>query len=207
MKSFQTRRYKQREVAATNVDLVPMMCLLCILIPMLLVTAVFEHLAALRTHLPQASTIAGTGEAKTEHKPTGIVELRVAIHDNGLRLEATLSHTPNAREKDTYEDIQYDIPLKGEEYDLDRLRQILLSLKQQYPRHEEIVLMIDDTIPYDTIVQAMDTCREEVSAEQGETKRRILFPNIALSEAFEETSGFEGIRKGTGEIDKKLGIQ
>jgi biopolymer transport protein ExbD len=201
------RRYKQRAVVDANVDLVPMMCLLCILIPMLLVTAVFERLAALRTHLPQASTIAGAREGKSESQATGIVELRVAIHDNGLGIEGTLSHTPDGRERETYEDIRYDIPLKGEEYDLDQLRQILLNLKQQYPRHEDIVLMVDDTIPYDVIVQTMDTCREEMYVDQGEQKRRIIFPDIALSESFEESKGFEGIRKGTGEIDRKLEIQ
>ncbi len=173
---------------------------------MLLVTAVFEHLAALRTHLPQASTIGGEakGTGKAPHEPTGIVELRVAIHDGGLRVEGTLSHTPEGQEKEVYDEIRYDLPLKGQEYDLSGLHQILLSLKQQYPRHEEIVLLVDDTISYDVVVQTMDTCREELYSDRGETKRRPLFPNIALSESFDETKGFEGLREGTREIDKKL---
>jgi hypothetical protein len=166
---------------------------------------VFERLAALKTHLPQASAVGVEG--KPERQPTGIVELRVFLQENGIRLEGTLSHTPDGKEKELYEDVQYDIPLKGEEYDLDRLRQILLSFKQQYPRHDEIVLMVDDTIPYDVIVQTMDTCREEVFEEQGQVRRNTLFPRIALSEAFDESKGFDGIRKGTGELDKKLGIQ
>jgi|YNPNPStandDraft_1061719.scaffolds.fasta_scaffold44050_2 biopolymer transport protein ExbD len=204
------RRYSQRSGIDANVDLVPMMCLLCILIPMLLVTAAFEQLAALRTHLPKASTLAGgAGEgAPAEQKtPTGIVELRVAIHDNGLRVEATVSHTPEGVEKEAYEDIYYDIPIKGQEYDLDRLRAVLVDLKRRYPRHDEVVLLVDDAIPYDTIVQTMDTCREELYAEGGKKKRTILFPNIALSEAFDESKGFEGIRKGTREIDKRLESQ
>ncbi len=204
------RRYTHRGTIEANVDLVPMMCLLCILIPMLLVTAAFEQLAALRTHLPQASTLGGTpgtGASKETKTPTGIIELKVSIHDNGFGVEATLSHTPEGEEKETYEDLYYEVPIKGEEYDLDRLRAILISLKQKYPRHEEVVLLVDDTIPYDVIVQTMDTCREELYAEGGHRMRRMLFPNIALSEAFEEAKGFEGLRKGTREIDKKLGIQ
>jgi len=202
MKSLRSRKHKPREIKAINVNLVPMMSLFCILVPILLVTATFEQLSALKAHLPQASTIAREG--KPEAQPTGIVELRVAIHDNGLQVDATLSHTPDGRERETYEDVLYEIPIKEQEYDLDRLRRVLLDLKQQYPRHEEIVLLIDDTIPYDVIVQTMDTCREEVFAEKGEKRRRVLFPNIALSEAFDESKGFEGIRKGTREIDQRL---
>jgi hypothetical protein len=184
------------------------MCLLCILIPMLLVTAVFERLAALNTHLPHASTIGGAeGGKPPEKKTTGIVELRVSVRATGFRVEGTLSHDPDGKEKDLYQDVAYDIPLKGEEYDLDTLRQTLLSLKQQYPRHEEVVLLIDDVIPYDVIVQTMDTCREEVYEEQGEVIRHVLFPNIALSESFEESKGFDGLREGTREINKKLGLE
>jgi biopolymer transport protein ExbD len=210
MRSLRLRRSRQKAPVDSNVDLVPMMCLLCILIPMLLVTAVFERLAALNTHLPHASTIGGAEEAgkAPEKQGTGVVELRVGVHARGFRVEGTLSHDPSGKEKDVYQDIAYDIPLKGEEeYDLDTLRQTLLSLKQQYPRHEEVVLLVDDAIPYDVIVQTMDTCREEVYEDQGEVIRHALFPNIALSESFDESKGFDGLRQGTREINKKLGLE
>ena len=209
MASLRTRRSRQRAPVDANVDLVPMMCLLCILIPMLLVTAVFERVAALNTHLPTASTLGGgePGAKKPDRPVTGIVELRVFVRGTGFRVEATLSHDENGKEKDTYEDVLYDLPVQGQEYDVESLRQVLRSLKQRYPRHEEVILLIDDAIPYDVIVQAMDTCREEVYEERGEIVRHVFFPNIALSESFDESKGYEGIRRGTREIDKQMGLE
>lgn len=194
-----------RQVLEADVDLTPIMCLFIILVPLLLVSAVFERLAALQVHLPEASTIEETDQAKKE--PTGIVELRLLIKEDGLALEGTLSHDPSGEEKETYEDIRYDFPIDGDRYDLEKLQQTLRELKQEYPRHEEIVFLVDDKVSYDVIVQAMDACRKEYYVEEGEKKSRPLFPQVALSESFSEDKGFEGLREGTREIDKKLGIR
>ena len=194
MRSTQgNRKTSTRQVFHGDVDLTPIMCLFIILVPLLLVSAVFERLAALQVHLPEASTIEETDEAKEE--PTGIVELRLLVKEDGLGLEATLSHDPSGKEKEIYEDIRYDFPLKGDRYDLEKLLQSLLDLKQKYPRHEEIVFLVDDKVSYDVIVQAMDTCRREYYVEEGEKKSRPLFPEVALSEAFSEEKGFEGLRR------------
>lgn len=206
MRSKQSRgKTSTREVLAADVDLTPIMCLFIILVPLLLLSAVFERLAALQVHLPEASTIEET-EKPTE-EPSGIIELRLLLKEDGLGLEGTLSHDPSGKEKDIYEDIQYDFPLQGDAYDLEGLQQSLLALKQQYPRHEEIVFLVDDKVSYDVIVQAMDACRLEYYAEEGKKRSRPLFPDIALSEPFIEDGKFEGLRKGTLEIDKKLGIR
>jgi len=69
------------------------------------------------------------------------------------------------------------------------------------------VFIIDDLVAYNVIVQVMDACKKEIFIEKGEQKEKLLFPAVALSDAFSEAAGFEGLRKGTREIDKKLGIQ
>ncbi len=206
MKSNKSRRKTStREVHAADVDLTPIMCLFIILVPLLLLSAVFERLAALQVHLPEASTIEETEKAKEE--PTGIVELRLLLKEDGLELDGTLSHDPSGKEKEVYEDIRYDFPLQGERYDLEGLQRALRNLKSQYPRQEEIVFLVDDKVSYDVIVQAMDACRQEFVLEDGEKKSLPLFPEIALSEAFSEEKGFEGLREGTRQIDQKLGIR
>jgi len=189
----------------SEVDLTPLMCLFIILVPMLLITAVFERLSSLKVNLPPASTLETTDP--TVKEPTGVVELRLTFLEEGLALEGTLSHDPEGRQKEVYEDFSYPIPLREGQYDLPELQRTLLSLKAQYPRHENIVFLVDDRILYDLIVQAMDTCREENVLEEGERKSRPLFPNISLSEAFDEAKGFDGLRLGTREIDQRLGTQ
>jgi len=188
-----------------EVDLTPIMCLFIILVPLLLLTAVFEKLSALKVNLPMASTL--EMEEKPEEVPSGIIELRLLVQEEGLRLEGTTSHDPSGKEKEVYEDFRYEIPMKHERYDFPQLQRLLVGLKKEYPKHEEIVFLVQDKIPYDTIVQAMDTCREDNYEEEGERMSHPLFPTISLSEVFDEEKGFEGIREGTREIDKKLGYQ
>ena len=199
------RKTRTREVLTADVDLTPIMCLFIILVPLLLLSAVFERLAALQVHLPEASTIEET--EKPKEGPTGIIELRLLLKQDGLELEGTLSHDPSGKEKEVYEDIHYDFPLQGDSYDLEGLQRALRDLKRQYPRHEEIVFLVDDKVSYDVIVQAMDACRQEFILQEGEKRSIPLFPKIALSEAFSEEKGFEGLREGTRQIDQKLGIR
>jgi len=199
------RKTSTREVLAADVDLTPIMCLFIILVPLLLLSAVFERLSALQVHLPEASTIEET--EKPDEGPSGIVELRLLLKEDGFGLEGTLSHDPAGKEKETYEDFRYDFPIQGDLYDLEKLKLTLLELKQQYPKHEEIVFLVDDKVSYDVIVQAMDTCRLEYYAEEGKRRSRPLFPEIALSEPFSEDGTYEGLREGTREIDRKLGIR
>ena len=199
------KRHLTREVLSANVDLTPIMCLFILLVPLLLMTAVFERLAALKAFLPEASTLAETGNKAKE--PTGIVELKLFVREDGLELEGTLSHDPGGKEKENYEDVRYSLPLESDRYALEELQRILKKFKHDYPRHEEIVFLIADGVTYDVIVQAMDTCREEIYEENGQKMSRSLFPAIALSEPFKEDGVFEGLRKGTREIDNKLGVE
>ena len=195
-----------RQVFSADVDLTPIMSLFIILVPLLLLTAVFERLSALKVYLPHASTIEETDDS--EKKPSGIIELSLLIKEDGLLVEATLSHDPSGEEKEIYEDIQYEIPLKGDQYDLIKLKAIMKDLKQKYPNHIEVVFLVDDKVSYNIIVQVMDICREDIFLDDGgERTSRPLFPSIALSETFSKEKGYEGLRKGTRALDKKLGIQ
>lgn len=205
MRSFPTRRKTfTGQMRVADVDLTPIMCLFIILVPLLLLTAVFERLAALKVALPRASTLE---ETDTPPEPTGIVELRVLLQEAGLAVEGTLSHEPSGEEKALYETFRHDLPLNNGSYDLPGLQTLLKALKQQYPRHEEVVLLVDDEVSYDAIVQAMDTCREAYYLEDGERKKAPIFPAVVLSEPFSEENGFEGLREGTRAIDRELGLR
>ncbi len=206
MSSFPPRRKTHSgQMQTADVDLTPIMCLFIILVPLLLLTAVFERLSALKVNLPQASTMEETDKPQ---EPTGIIEIQVLIQETGFAVEGTLSHDPSGKEKDTYEDIRYEVPLDNGQYDLPRLQVLLKDLKKQYPKHEEVILLVDDIISYDTIVQTMDTCREEFLLEDDVKKSRPIFPLVVLSESFdEEDTVLEGLREGTRQIDRELGIR
>ncbi|MEW6442683.1 MAG: biopolymer transporter ExbD [bacterium] len=199
------KRVTLREVRSANVDLTPVMSLFIILVPLLLVTAVFERMAAVKTYLPEASTLAAQPD-KEKKLPTGMVEIRLLLREDGLELEATLSHDPDGKEKETYEDTRYSFPVEADQYPLGELQKVLKNLKHDYPRQEEIVFLVADGVTYDVIVQAMDTAREEIYEENGQKSSRPLFPTISLSEPFREDGVFEGLREGTKELNETLGI-
>ncbi|MBI5197986.1 MAG: biopolymer transporter ExbD, partial [Nitrospirae bacterium] len=66
------------------------------------------------------------------------------------------------------------IPKVGGNYDLKALSDLLLDLKSQYPKEKSIVLLSEPQIPYESLVEVMDTCRSRASSE--------LYPDVTLGE-------------------------
>ncbi|RMG61604.1 MAG: biopolymer transporter ExbD [Deltaproteobacteria bacterium] len=155
------RRVQKR---GSDLPLIPIMSLFLILVPMLLLTAEFERAAVVDLFLPSSDM------APSESKEKGpSLTLTVAVTPDGLTLIANRKKKVIKAKK------------SGNEvsYELDKLTDELVKLKKKYPRAGEVVLLIDGEIPYDTIIQVMDACREKI-LPTGE--RVTLFPNVALAD-------------------------
>lgn len=188
-----------------DVNLTPIMCLFIVLVPLLVLEAVFERIATLDIHLPPSSAIS-EGAVEDEPEKTGIQEIQILLEPEGLVLNATVTHTPQGDALDVYRDESVTIPLKDNNYDLAVLRESVLSLKTRYPKHKKVILVINNTILYDDIIQVMDTCRENVEDEAGLIKREEIFPDVALSEKFDDSdTKLEGLRVGTAGVRKRPG--
>ena len=61
----------------------------------------------------------------------------------------------------------------------------LVQLKERYPTKTDASILLEQEIPYDTLVQVMDTVRVAQEVEEGEVqiKRSELFPNISIGDA------------------------
>jgi biopolymer transport protein ExbD len=74
------------------------------------------------------------------------------------------------------------IPLKDGKYDYAELTQQLGRIKQQYPSETQVILSADPDILYDTLIQTMDACREQVVKNpDGSSDRKPLFFDVSLS--------------------------
>ncbi len=74
------------------------------------------------------------------------------------------------------------IPLRGGRYDYGALTAQMARIKDQYPSETQVILSADPDVPYDTLVQTMDACREAVLKKpDGTTERRPLFYDVSLS--------------------------
>lgn len=144
--------------------------LMVVLVPFLLITAVFSRITIVELSLPSSNSGAASQE------PSFRVE--VVVRDEGLELT-------NGK------DIIAAIPKVESDYDLATLSEYLLSLKRDYPDKDDASVLLEPEIPYDYLIQVMDVVRsaelplDEPSDEPDAPKfqRVALFTNIAIGEA------------------------
>ncbi len=74
------------------------------------------------------------------------------------------------------------IPLKAGAYDYAALNAELVKVKERFPGETQVILNADMDVVYDTLVQTMDACREQVLRKaDGSTERKPLFFDVSLS--------------------------
>jgi biopolymer transport protein ExbD len=139
--------------------------LMVVLVPFLLITAVFSRLTIVELNLPSAT--GGPAPTDIGFRP------EVIVRENGI--EVTNGATVIAA-----------IPKVAGEYDLATLSQLMLSLKQDYAEVEDMSVLLEPQIPYDYLIRVMDTVRTaeipDATVEGGLT-RVALFTAVSVGEA------------------------
>ncbi len=128
----------------TELNLTAVMNIFLILIPFLLLTAVFVKISVLELSLPNLNKKSASATAQN---PKSIILNVLRIQETGFELKSPeLTFTP--------------INKKNDLYDWEILIEQLKKVKDTYPDSEEIIIAPAGTIKYDTIVSVMDRCRE-----------------------------------------------
>ena len=161
-----TRRlHKKRQLRATpELDVTTFMNLMVVLIPFLLISAVFSRVAIMELSVP---TSAGGATSNTPNFAIEVIVRQAGFEiANGNSVEAA-------------------IPKKDEQYDMDMLSKMLMRLKAQYPEKEDATILMEPDIEYDFLIQVMDAVRSaKVEAENSqEVQKLILFPDISIGDA------------------------
>ncbi len=157
-----SRRWRRRQLQEpTEMNITAFMNLMVILVPFLLITAVFSRLTILNLDLPVASA------RKVENdKPA--LQLEVILRQQGIEIaEQGMTSVTVAQ--------------KGDHYDFNRLGKLLRGIKDQFPEKTDITLLLEPDIAYDDLVGLMDSVRLTVTREQG--LRHELFPDISIGDA------------------------
>jgi biopolymer transport protein ExbD len=138
--------------------------LMVVLVPFLLITAVFSRITIVELNMPSAVG----GAAPTE--PSFRVE--VIVRESGLEIGngSTVIAT---------------IPKVDEKYDLTTLSRFVMSLKRDHPKDDDASVLLEPNIEYDHLIQVMDTLRSVELAEEGdeESVRLALFTDISIGDA------------------------
>jgi biopolymer transport protein ExbD len=148
-----------------DLNITAFMNLMVILVPFLLITAVFSRLAILELNLPGSSTEPVDPQEQT-------FQLEVIVRDGkievGDRNQGLLGIYPSNEEGD---------------YDFDALSGKLSELKDKYPDKTDASILLESDIAYDTLVQVMDRVRIEQEIEDEAIIRNELFPDISIGDA------------------------
>lgn len=126
-----------------EINLIPMIDLLMVMICFLLITAVWTQLARLN-----ATQQTPGQNAPMERPPEEKIRLVLQINDTGFTLASTAGE-------------RIPIPKKGAEYDFDKLRDELQAVHRSDPNRRDLVVSPEDGVVYKNIVQAMDTALSE----------------------------------------------
>jgi len=156
--------YRLRNKQPLELDVTTFLNLMVVLVPFLLITAVFSRITIVELTLPSSS---GGSAAQP-----AAFRVEVIVRETGLEISNGTA-------------VIAAIPKVEDEYDFETLATYIMSLKRDYADLEAASVLLEKDIPYDYLIQTMDVVRSaEVLAENGEEYIRVaLFPNISIGEA------------------------
>lgn len=158
------RHHYRRLKQSVELDVTTYLNLMVVLVPFLLITAVFSRITIVELSLPSE-----TGGRSAD---TPAFRVEVIVRDQGVEIsngQSVIATIPN---------------VEGE-YDLPTLSDYMVSLKREYSDIEAASVLLEPQIPYDYLIQIMDVVRSvEVPGEgESENLRAALFPDISIGEA------------------------
>ncbi len=164
LRSRRLGRHHNEDTAELNIT--AFMNLMVILVPFLLITAVFSRLAILELNLPGSSSEPADPQEQTFQLE---VIVRVDKIEVGDRNQGLLGIYPNS----------------ADGYDYAALSTKLSELKDRYPQKTDAAILLEQDIAYDTLVQVMDRVRiaEEIDIDAESIVRSDLFPDISIGDA------------------------
>ncbi len=161
MKARRWRRRRHQQEVDLNVT--AFLNLMVILVPFLLVTAVFSRVAIIELALPAPGDPA---LSPAEHT------LRLEITIRADRLEVA-----NAGGEPVL------IPRRTEGYNYKSLSDVLKSLKAEFPEQTDATILLEADIPYEVLVQVMDATMTGHVVQPGAVTRVELFPALSIGDA------------------------
>jgi biopolymer transport protein ExbD len=152
-------KYKGRH----DLNIVPMIDMMVILVFFLLFTAVFSNTNILELNLPAPNS-------SVPELPKGL-NLEVIVRQNGIEVA------------DRNSGVLRTLPKIEGEYDYAGLSSFLQDVKARYPSVLAASVLLESNIPYDVLVQTMDNVRVWQNRVGVGLQNVELFPDISVGDA------------------------
>jgi biopolymer transport protein ExbD len=160
--------YKRRGKETYDIDVTTFLNLMVVLLPFLLITAVFSRMTIVELNLPSSSG------GPSSHEDNFRIE--VIVREEGIEISNGSS-------------IIASVPKKDDEFDLETLSDFMVELKRDYPNQDAASVLMEPRIPYDYLIRVMDVVRSvEVTKSIEVTDDEQAEPEIQLVALFTEIS-------------------
>ncbi len=158
------RHRHRRTPVSAELNITAFMNLMVVLVPFLLMTAVFSHLTILELNLPDGASKPG--------KDTPGFQIQIIINKDALLVA------------DSKGGLIKRIPVTdkaGKHYLV--LRETLKQIKARLPDKTDATILSQSDTSYETLVNVMDTVRVYPALVEGQTISAELFPDISIGDA------------------------
>ncbi|WP_455204320.1 ExbD/TolR family protein [Kaarinaea lacus] len=160
------KRMRRPVAGAPELNITAFLNLMVILVPFLLITAVFSHMTILELNLPpQQQQNPNNPDQKKERN------FELIVRHNGITVADTVGGA-----------IQTFRKVNGE-YDMKGISDLLIRIKTKFPEKQNITILLEPNIPYEVLVQAMDASRVVEVVEAASVVKKELFPIISIGDA------------------------
>jgi Biopolymer transport protein ExbD/TolR. len=148
--------------------------LMVILVPFLLITAVFSRMTVLELNLPSL-------DAKQKENEEIKLQLQVRITENSLIIQdAILGQMKEVARN----------PESGE-FNWNIFADVLIEIKTRFPQEKNISLLMDPAVKYRTMIEVMDHVRYAEVVQVATLELVELFPNVSIGDAPKEEQAGE----------------
>ncbi len=156
---------KKRHIEKTvELNITAFMNLMVILVPFLLITAVFSRITVLELNLPAL-------DAKTKQEEKIKLQLELHIRENSFDIQDANLGLIKRFER------------KADDTDWNAFTDTLVEIKSRFPEEDSITLLLEPKIEYKTLIQVMDRVRSADIVQLATLETIELFPNISIGDA------------------------
>ncbi len=158
------RRHKKVK-EEVELDITSFMNLMIILVPVLLISMVFNQITVLELRLPLEK------ELKEQELNPDDLSLEVVVRESGFRV----NFGPLLIES---------ITKKEGKFNFDRLSVVLQGMKKKVGRERtDIVILSEPDIDYQVLIGVMDTAKSFPAVLAASVVNAVLFPDVSLGDA------------------------
>ena len=162
------RRWRKKHLSEpAEVNITAFMNLMVILVPFLLITAVFSRITILELNLPTpGSANQAAKQDEPEKLPLEVIvrQQSIEIGDRKRGLLNLVAITPDGGH-------------------LQQVSDMLQQIKARFPDKLDVTLLLESDIPYERLVEMMDTLRVAQVKQDDEIVTAELFPAISIGDA------------------------